>query len=79
MPLTPYLKDAAFDPAGIEVLNKAFTAVCDQLQLAKRDDPFTAIVARMVIDAGRLAPHDADRIRQLVMLALKDQIQRCPE
>jgi hypothetical protein len=39
MPLTPYLKEAVFDPKAIEAMTAAFEAVCDSLKLLDRDDP----------------------------------------
>jgi hypothetical protein len=76
MPLTPYLKEGAFDPVAIEAMNAAFTAVCESLQLSKRDDPLTAIVARTVVHIGRTGERDPARIHQLAMLILKESSER---
>jgi len=76
MPLTPYLKEAVFDPAAIEVMNKAFVAICDSLQLTVREDPLTEVVARLVIDVGRSGEREPDRIRELVLLKLKERPQQ---
>jgi hypothetical protein len=76
MPLTPYLKDAVFDPPAIEAMNTAFKAVCESLQLVERDDPIIQIVARKVIDVGRTGERDPGKIHDLVLLALKESDQR---
>jgi hypothetical protein len=76
MPLTPYLKEAFFDPSAIEAMTNAFIDVCARLQLVDHDDPFTQVVARNVIDIGRMGERDPDRIAELVLLAMKEASQR---
>ena len=76
MPLTPYLKKAVFDPKEIEALSAAFEAVCESLQLLNRSDPITEIVARKVIEVAGTGKRDPDRIRDLVLLALKESGER---
>lgn len=76
MPLTRYLKEAVFEPKAIEIMNTAFAAVCQSLQLAHQDDPMTQIVARKVIDVARLGERNPKRIHDLVLLALKESDQR---
>jgi hypothetical protein len=72
MPLTPFLKEAAFDPQAIEAISAAFEAVCASLQLVDRNDPVTEIVARKVIEVAGTGERDPVRIRDLVLLALND-------
>ena len=76
MPLTPYLKEAVFDPKEIEALSAAFEAVCQSLKLLNRIDPITEIVARTVIEVAGTGERDPDRIRDLVLLALKESGER---
>jgi hypothetical protein len=76
MPLTPYLKEAVFDPKAIEAMSAAFEAVCKSLQLVNRDDPIIQIVARTIIDIARTGEHDPQRIHDLALLELKDVNQR---
>jgi hypothetical protein len=76
MPLTPYLKEAVFDPKAIEAMNIAFEAACKSLQLVIRDDPMTQIVARKIIDIARTGECDPQRIHDLALLALKESDQR---
>jgi hypothetical protein len=72
MPLTPFLKEAAFDPQAIEAISAAFEAVCASLQLVDRSDPVAEIVARKVIEVAGTGERDPVRIRDLVLLALND-------
>ena len=60
--LTPYLKEAVFDPNAIEVMDSAFAAVCASLQLAGPDDPLTEIAARTIIDLARAGERDPDHL-----------------
>jgi hypothetical protein len=76
MPLTPYLKEAVFDPNAIKAMTAAFEAVCDSLKLLDRDDPITEIVARKVIEVGGTGERDPERIRELVLLALNESGER---
>jgi hypothetical protein len=76
MPLTPYLKEATFDPQAIEAMSAAFEAVCESLQLANRSDPITEIVARQVIEVAGTGERDPVRIRDLVLLALNKSGER---
>jgi hypothetical protein len=70
MPLTPYLKGRVFQPKQIESMTAAFEAVCRTLQLAKRDDPLTEIVARKVVEMASTGEHDPDLLRELVLMNL---------
>jgi hypothetical protein len=72
MPLTPFLKDAIFDPEAIKAMSAAFEAVCETLQLHPRSDPITEIVAQKVIEVAGTGERDPDRIRDLVLLAFKE-------
>ena len=76
MPLTPYLKEAVFEPKAIEAMTAAFEAVCDSLKLLDRDDPITEIIARKVIEVGGTGERDSERIRELVLLALNQSGER---
>jgi hypothetical protein len=72
MPLTPFLKEATFDPEAIKAMTTAFEAVCEALKLVIRSDPVTEIVARKVIEVAGTGERDPERIRDLVLLALDE-------
>jgi hypothetical protein len=76
MPLTPYLKEAAFEPTAIKAMNAAFEAVCKSLQLVNRDDPISQIVARKIIDIATTGELDPQRMHDLVLIGLKEADQR---
>lgn len=72
MPLTPFLKEATFNPEAIKAMTTAFDAVCEALQLVIRSDPVTEIVARKVIEVAGTGEREPERIRDLVLLALNE-------
>jgi hypothetical protein len=76
MPLTPFLKEATFDPEAIKAMSAAFEGVCESLQLVNRSDALTEIVARKVIEVAGTGERDPERIRDLVLLALKETGER---
>jgi hypothetical protein len=76
MPLTPFLKEATFDPEAIKAMSAAFEAVCESLQVVQRSDPVTEIVARKVIEVAGTGERDPQRIRDLVLLALNKSGER---
>ena len=53
MPITPFLRDQAFDPETVEVMGKAFVTTCEALGLTDRTDAMTKLVAEKIIE---LAP-----------------------
>jgi hypothetical protein len=76
MPLAPYLQGGVFEPKDVEAMTAAFAAVCLSLQLADRDDPFTEIVARKIIEIAGIGERDPERLHDLVLLALNETDQR---
>jgi hypothetical protein len=74
--LTPYLKGAVFDPSAIEVMDRAFAAVCASLRLAGPDDPLAEIAARTIIDLARAGERDPDRLHDLALVTLKASDRR---
>jgi hypothetical protein len=76
MPLAPYLQVGVFEPPAIEAMTTAYLAVCESLRLASRDDPFTEIVARKVIEIAGTGEREPARIRDLTLLALKESGDR---
>ena len=53
MPITPFLRNQAFDPEAIQVMSSAFTKACATLGLADRSDPITALLALHIIKAAQ--------------------------
>jgi hypothetical protein len=53
MPITPFLRNQAFDPETVEVMGKVFVLTCEALGLSDRSDAMTKLVAEKIIE---LAP-----------------------
>jgi hypothetical protein len=61
------LRETAFDADTAEAMGRAYEAVLVDLGLADRNDPFTEIVAKEIIQVASLGVHDADQIRVRVL------------
>lgn len=53
MPITPFLRNQAFDPETIEAMSAAFTKACASLGLLERSDRMTELVAWQIIEAAQ--------------------------
>ena len=53
MPITPFLRNQAFDPETIEVMSSVFAKACARLGLMDRSDRMTELVARQTIEVAR--------------------------
>ena len=53
MPITPFLRNEAFDPEQIEIMSAAFLDACATLRLAARTDPAAQLVAARVIELAQ--------------------------
>ena len=51
--ITPFLRDAAFDPETVEAMAKAFATTCKALGLSNRDDAMTKLVAEKIIELAQ--------------------------
>jgi hypothetical protein len=67
MTISPFARNVVFEPETIRVLVGAYEELLDILNLAGRDDAFKEVVAREVIEAGRLGVRDAAQIRLRVL------------
>jgi hypothetical protein len=77
MPLTRNLvKELVFDSEAIEPMVAAFKAACHSLLLVDRDDLLTQIVARKIVEVAGTGERDPARLRDLVLLALKESDRR---
>jgi hypothetical protein len=75
-PTRNLIKKVVLDPEAIEPMVAAFKAACQSLQLVDRDDLLTQIVARKVIEVAETGERDPERLRDLVLLALKESDRR---
>lgn len=53
MPITPFLRNQAFDPDAIEEMSSAFAKACANLGLSDKADPITELVARHIVEAAQ--------------------------
>jgi hypothetical protein len=53
MPITPFLRNQAFDADLIETMSAAFVQACATLGLSRRTDPSTGVVARQIIEGAQ--------------------------
>jgi hypothetical protein len=52
-PITPFLRDQAFDPETVEAMGKALVTTCETLGLSDRNDAVTKLVAKMIIELAQ--------------------------
>ena len=74
MPINRLLKDTAFGPDEIKVLNRAYDSALRALYLIDRNDPITEIVARKVIDLARSGMTDPVQIADTAVKTLGSRI-----
>ena len=53
-----------------------FKAICRSLQITSKDDPLAEVVALKVIQAAKTGERDTERLRDLVLLALRNASSR---
>jgi hypothetical protein len=70
MTVYPLERNLVFEPEIIQVMAGAYEELLGALQLADRNDPFTEVVAKEVIDLARLGVRDAAEMRQRVLNTL---------
>jgi hypothetical protein len=76
MPLTRNIKEVVFDPEAIELMVTVFKTACLSLQLVDRDTLLTQIIARNVVEIAATGERDPERLRDQVLLALKESDRR---
>jgi hypothetical protein len=69
MPITPFLRNQAFDPETIEVMGKAFVITRETLGLSDTDDAMTRLVAEKII---KLAQRGLKNPAALHLAAIKE-------
>src|SRR5262245_59290368 len=75
MPVTPYLRNRAFDPELLAAMSAAFTDACNSLGIAKgRDDAVVELVASHIIEAAQRGM----RLRTALYLSAMQKFQPGP-
>jgi hypothetical protein len=68
MTVYPLERNLVFEPEIIQVMAGAYEELLGALQLADRNDPFSEVVAKEVIELARLGVRDAAEMCQQVLV-----------
>ena len=71
MPITPFLRNQAFEPEHIEAMSTAFTDACKALGLSDRTDKLTEIVAHHIIELAQRGILDPLELTAATLQSLK--------
>jgi hypothetical protein len=56
-------KERVFEPEAVICMAKAYESALLALRLCDRQDPFTEIVAKKIVEIAELGERDTDRLR----------------
>jgi hypothetical protein len=56
-------RERVFEPEAVISMARAYESALVALQLSNRQDPFTEIVAKKIVEIAELGERDPDRIR----------------
>jgi hypothetical protein len=71
LPITPFLKDHAFEPEVTRAMGIAFEDACRLLRLLDKADPAAEIVATKIIELAKSGERDADRLCNGAVMAFQ--------
>jgi hypothetical protein len=71
MGVSPFVREAVFDPEIIQVMAGAYEELLGDLEVADRNDPFAEVIAKEVLRAARLGVRDVAEIHQRVLGTLR--------
>lgn len=72
MPIRPYLKSRVFEPEVVEAMGVALEKACQQLGLARTQDPATETVAKIIIDLAEAGETDSEQLYRGVLAHFRD-------
>ena len=58
-------RERVFEPEAVICMAKAYESALVALRLSNRQDPFTEIVARKIVEIAELGERDPNRLRDL--------------
>jgi hypothetical protein len=67
MGVSPFVREAVFDPEIIQVMAGAYEELLGDLEVADRNDPFAQVIAKEVLRAARLGLRDVAEMHQQVL------------
>jgi hypothetical protein len=77
VPITPFLKNAAFGPDAISVMSTAFVDVCKVLEASGRSDVAKEVIAATIIQLAQRNETDPIVLREMTLSELG--VSRLPE
>jgi hypothetical protein len=75
MPITPFLRDQAFDPETVEAMGKALVTTCEALGLSDRADDMTILVAEKIIELAQRGFKDPTTMSLAALNEFKSSLQ----
>jgi hypothetical protein len=70
MPITPFLRDQAFDQEAVEAMAVAYRHACERLGLNDHDDPMNGLVAKRLIELARTGERNPITLYMLTVKGL---------
>ena len=70
MGVSPFVREAIYDPETIKVMAGAYEELLGELELTDRDHGLAEVIAKEVLQAARLGVHDVAEMRQWVLCTL---------
>ena len=74
-PITPFLRDQAFDPETVEAMARALVITCESLGLSDRNDAMTKLVAQKIIELAQRGIKNPTALHFTVMKEFKSNPQ----
>ena len=68
------LRESTFEPEALEAMGRAYENLLGDLGLADRNDPFTEIIAKEVIQVASRGVRNTTEIRAQVLAALGNRL-----
>ncbi len=65
------LRDLAFEPEAVQAMGQAYEGLLADLKLTDRDDPFTHVIAKRILEVARTGVWDSAAIRKQVLDTLR--------
>ena len=75
MPITPFLREQAFEPEDLKNMGDAFMEARKTLGLKDRDDKLTELVARRIIELAQQGVHTKTALYLMTVQEFKSNPQ----
>jgi hypothetical protein len=71
MPIYRIFRERVFEPEAVICMAKAYESALVALRLSNRQDPFTEIVARKIVEIAELGEREPNRLRDRALEELR--------